>query len=99
MYRICPDCGATLDPGERCDCQDEARAQSEEYERQRRRAHELLDKLNDPDVVARAYRHLQYLWIHQDNEKAAPSATNTQSGKVKQEVSETDCFASNHTEK
>ena len=20
-YRICPDCGATLDPGEKCDCQ------------------------------------------------------------------------------
>ena len=22
-YRICPSCGAALDPGERCDCQDE----------------------------------------------------------------------------
>lgn len=21
-YRTCPDCGAHLDPGERCDCQD-----------------------------------------------------------------------------
>ncbi len=21
-YRTCPDCGAALDPGERCDCQD-----------------------------------------------------------------------------
>lgn len=21
-YRICPDCGSSLDPGERCDCQD-----------------------------------------------------------------------------
>ena len=25
-YRTCPDCGAHLDPGERCDCQDEKRA-------------------------------------------------------------------------
>ena len=22
-YRTCPDCGAHLDPGERCDCKDE----------------------------------------------------------------------------
>lgn len=22
MYRICPDCGAHLDPDERCDCRD-----------------------------------------------------------------------------
>lgn len=22
-YRICPDCGAYLDPGEKCDCQSE----------------------------------------------------------------------------
>ena len=99
MYRTCPHCGAALDPGERCDCRDEANAKREECERQRRSAHELLDKLTDPEVVARAYRHIQYLWIHRDNEKAAPSATNTQSGKAKQEVSETDCFASNHTEK
>lgn len=25
-YKICPSCGAHLDPGERCDCQDEKRA-------------------------------------------------------------------------
>ena len=23
-YNICPDCGARLDPGERCDCKDRA---------------------------------------------------------------------------
>lgn len=22
-YRICPDCGAALDPGEKCECQEE----------------------------------------------------------------------------
>lgn len=25
-YRICPDCGAYLDSGERCDCQDKEKA-------------------------------------------------------------------------
>lgn len=25
-YRLCPLCGAALDPGERCDCQDEKKA-------------------------------------------------------------------------
>lgn len=25
-YHICPDCGSSLDPGERCDCQDEETA-------------------------------------------------------------------------
>lgn len=25
-YRICPDCGSYLDPGERCDCQDKEEA-------------------------------------------------------------------------
>ena len=25
-YRICPDCGSRLDPGERCDCRDNEEA-------------------------------------------------------------------------
>lgn len=25
-YRICPDCGCSLDPGERCDCLDKEKA-------------------------------------------------------------------------
>lgn len=25
-YRICPHCGSSLDPGERCDCQDKETA-------------------------------------------------------------------------
>lgn len=29
FYRICPDCGAALDPGEKCDCGDEE--EGEEY--------------------------------------------------------------------
>ena len=26
FYRVCSSCGATLDPGERCDCQDKKEA-------------------------------------------------------------------------
>lgn len=33
-YRTCPDCGAALDPGEKCNCQEEA-------ERVRKRLEEL----------------------------------------------------------
>ena len=25
FYRVCPSCGANLDPGEACDCQDKAK--------------------------------------------------------------------------
>lgn len=28
MYDECPDCGASLDPGEKCDCQSEAKKKS-----------------------------------------------------------------------
>ena len=30
-YRTCPDCGAHLDPGERCDCHDENTTNKEDY--------------------------------------------------------------------
>lgn len=29
-YRVCPDCGAHLDPEERCDCQDEEKEEERE---------------------------------------------------------------------
>lgn len=31
-YHICPDCGALLDPGERCDCQEKAELLRMKYE-------------------------------------------------------------------
>lgn len=29
-YRECPDCGSSLDPGERCDCRDERKKKEDE---------------------------------------------------------------------
>ena len=38
-YRICPKCGAALDPGERCDCErEQARAEITPDKRQRNAA-------------------------------------------------------------
>lgn len=31
-YRVCPLCGSNLDPGERCDCQDEQRKRENLFE-------------------------------------------------------------------
>lgn len=32
-YRECPYCGASLDPGERCDCRDEEKKEDEREDR------------------------------------------------------------------
>ena len=37
-YRICPNCGAALDPGERCDCQSNAESQTLRKKRKKKAA-------------------------------------------------------------
>ena len=37
-YRICPYCGAALDPGERCDCKSEAESQTPKKKRKKKTA-------------------------------------------------------------
>ena len=48
FYRTCPDCGASLDPGERCDCTDKAEqeggAQSAKADQAGTRKARLLDR-------------------------------------------------------
>ena len=55
FYKICPVCGARLDPGERCDCEREGRTGMDEYTvqpRQRRRASDGMDFCQPPDSYA-----------------------------------------------
>lgn len=33
FYKICPDCGTSLDPGEKCDCREEAEKKQEFFSR------------------------------------------------------------------
>ena len=32
-YNVCPKCGATLDPGEHCDCESKAKKEREHFEK------------------------------------------------------------------
>lgn len=55
FYKICPVCGARLDPGERCDCELEGRRGMDEYTVQpmkRRRAADGMDFCPPPDSYA-----------------------------------------------
>ena len=55
FYKICPVCGARLDPGERCDCEQEGQTGMDEYtvqHRQRRKAAAGMDFCPPPDSYA-----------------------------------------------
>ena len=55
FYKICPVCGARLDPSERCDCEREGRRGMDEYTvqpRQRRKAAAGMDFCPPPDSYA-----------------------------------------------
>ena len=55
FYKICPACGARLDPSERCDCEREGRKGMDEYTVQpmkRRRAADCMDFCQPPDSYA-----------------------------------------------
>ena len=55
FYKICPVCGARLDPSERCDCEREVRRGMDEYTvqpMQRRRAEGCMDFCPPPDSYA-----------------------------------------------
>lgn len=55
FYKICPVCGARLDPGERCDCERERQTGMDEYTvqpRHRRRSSDIMDFCPPPDSYA-----------------------------------------------
>lgn len=55
FYKICPVCGARLDPSERCDCEREGRSDMDEYTVQpmkRRRTSDGMDFCPPPDSYA-----------------------------------------------
>ena len=55
FYKICPVCGARIEPSERCDCEREGRRGMDEYTvqpRQRRRASAGMDFCPPPDSYA-----------------------------------------------
>lgn len=55
FYRICPVCGARLDPSERCDCEREGQTGMDEYTvqpRKRRKASDGMDFCPPPDSYA-----------------------------------------------
>ena len=55
FYKICPVCGARLDPSERCDCDRDGRRGMDEYTvqpRQHRRATDGMDFCPPPDSYA-----------------------------------------------
>ena len=55
FYKICPVCGARIEPSERCDCELEGRTGMDEYtvqHRQRRRAEGCMDFCPPPDSYA-----------------------------------------------
>ena len=62
---ICPDCGAWLDAGERCDCRDEAQKASESLVRS-------LHELSNPDLLRLGAFANQLI---SDRQKAAEQAT------------------------
>ena len=55
FYKICPVCGAMIDPSERCDCEREGLTGMDEYTvqpRHRRRAADGIDFCPPPDSYA-----------------------------------------------
>ena len=69
--RECHDCGSSLDPCEKCDCQAHEAPGMNAY---RACAIQMLEEMQDERLIKRAYDLIQYLYIHK--EKAAPVLPN-----------------------
>ena len=58
-YRICPNCGSSLDPGERCDCQDEETAPDATNIESGKVESELTDPL-PPPILTNEQEEIKY---------------------------------------
>lgn len=78
-YKVCPHCGAHLDPGEACDCT--------EALRERLKAEILSLPEEESTLLFKAWKFYQQhpeLTLEECVEIAAQGATNTQGGKAEQ---------------
>lgn len=60
-YRICPDCGCSLDPGERCDCQDKEEAAPDATNIQSGKR--MDQKLTDPRSISDFIKRLEEMQV------------------------------------
>lgn len=58
-YRVCPLCGAALDPGERCDCQEEKKAAVSASNADSGRAEKGLDTSFSASYHTKHFRRFQ----------------------------------------
>lgn len=61
MYRICPDCGAYLDPGEICDCKE--KAAPDESDPEAAQTKEFHESIPENQIIVKEDEHGQIHFV------------------------------------